>query len=197
MPITYIKVPFTHNSGLKKEFEKITKANGITAKFVETSGYSLQNLLEKPNPFAGPTCDWESGKCFPCESGEGGGGNCEGRGPAYNIACEEPECLEKGVRYDGESGKSGRSRGSDHLQGYKSKSSSNVLWKHASAEHEGRMDVKYNMTVLRTYGKNNTARKVDEANRISGNKGVTLNSKAEFAQPSLPRLTVERGRNRR
>ena len=101
------------------------------------------------------------------------------------------------MRYDGESGKSGRSHGSDHLQGYKSKSSSNVLWKHASAEHGGRMDVKFKMTVLRTYGKDNTARKCDEANRITGNPGVTLNSKAEFAQPSLPRLTIERGRNRK
>ena len=51
------------------------------------------------------------------------------------------------------------------------------------------------MTVLKTYGDNNTLRKTNEALRITGNPGVRLNSKAEFAQPSLPRLTINRGRN--
>ena len=57
------------------------------------------------------------------------------------------------------------------------------------------MDVKFKMTVLKTYGDNNTLRKTNEALRITGNLGVRLNSKAEFAQPSLPRLTINRGRN--
>ena len=57
------------------------------------------------------------------------------------------------------------------------------------------MDVKFKMTVLKTYGDNNTLRKTNEALRITGNPGVRLNSKAEFAQPSLPRLTINRGRN--
>ena len=65
----------------------------------------------------------------------------------------------------------------------------------ASNEHGGRLDVNYKMKVLRTYGKNNVARKVDEANRITSNTGVRLNSKAEFHQPSLPRLEIHRGRN--
>ena len=51
------------------------------------------------------------------------------------------------------------------------------------------------MKVIRTFGKNNMLRKLDEANRITGNLGVRLNSKAEFHQPSLPRLVVHRGRN--
>ena len=57
------------------------------------------------------------------------------------------------------------------------------------------MDVNYKMKVIRTFGKNNMLRKLDEANRITGNLGVRLNSKAEFHQPSLPRLVVHRGRN--
>ena len=181
VPITYIKVPYTNNSELKKVMENITKASGIFAKFVETSGHSLQNILEKSNPFKGPDCG-RVNKCFPCQSGDNN--NCEGRGPAYSISCEEPGCKEKGVRYDGESGLSAYSRGLAHLQGYRNKQANNVLWKHASLEHGGRLDVNYKMKVIRTFGKKNMLRKIDEANRITGNLGVRLNSKAEFHQPS-------------
>ena len=114
---------------------------------------------------------------------------------AYSISCEEPECSEKNVRYHGETGLSGYSRGLAHLQGYRSKQANNVLWKHASNDHDGRLDVEYDMTVLRTYGRNNLVRKVNEALRITNHEGVSLNSKAEFHQPSLPRLAVHRGRN--
>merc|ERR1712020_559416 len=115
-------------------------------KFVETSGHSLQNILEKSDPFKGPTCGRED-KCFPCMSGDYQ--NCQGRGGAYSITCEEPGCKEKGVRYDGETGKNCFSRGLDHLQGYRGKKENNVLWKHSQLEHGGRADVNYKMTVLR------------------------------------------------
>ena len=54
VPITYMKVPFTHNSALKKEMERISRESGLLVKFIETSGYSLQNILEKSDPFKGP-----------------------------------------------------------------------------------------------------------------------------------------------
>ena len=117
--------------------EKITQKSGLLVKFVETSGFSLQNLLEKADPFKGPTCGRSN--CFPGRSGKCG--NCEGRGGAYNLTCEEPGCKEKGVRYDGETGKNCYSRGLDHLQGYRNRNPSNVLWKHAASDHGGRMDV--------------------------------------------------------
>ena len=97
------------------------------------------------------------------------------------------------MRYDGESGLLAFSRGLAHLQGYRNKQANNDLWKHASNEHDGRLD--YKMKLLRTFGKNNMARKVDEANRITNNPGVRLNSKAEFHQPSLLRLEIHRGSN--
>ena len=173
--------------------EKIARDSGMHVKFVETSGHSLQNILEKSDPFKGPTCGRED-ECFPCMSGDYQ--NCQGRGGAYSITCEEPGCKERGVRYDGETGKNCFSRGLDHLQGYKNKKENNVLWKHAQLEHGGRTDVNYRMTVLKTYGKKNQERKLNEALRISGNPGISLNSKAEYCQPSLPRLVVERNRNR-
>ena len=69
------------------------------------------------------------------------------------------------------------------------------MWKHASTDHGGRLDVKYQMTVLKTYGWDNMLRKMNESVRINNNPGVKLNSKAEFSQPRLPRLVVHSGRN--
>ena len=125
----------------------------------------------------------------------GGSGDCESRGAAYKIVCQEPECQGKMVRYDGETGLSGYCRGLQHLQGYRCRNPGNVLWKHASTDHGGRLDVNYQMTVLKTYGKDNMLRKTNESVRINNNPGVKLNSKAEFSQPSLPRLVIHSGRN--
>ena len=59
----------------------------------------------------------------------------------------------------------------------------------------GRQDVNYKMNVLNTFGRDNQIGKTDEALRISGHKGVILNSKSEFRQPSLPRFVIQLGRN--
>ena len=52
------------------------------------------------------------------------------------------------------------------------------------------------MEVVDTFGKDNTARKTDESLKITGHKGVKLNSKREYRQPSLPRFEIQRGRNK-
>ena len=71
--IGMIKVPYTHDSELLKRFQKIEKKHGMNVEFVEQSGYSLQNLLEKADPFAKDTCGRED--CFPCR--QEGGGKCQ------------------------------------------------------------------------------------------------------------------------
>ena len=70
-----------------------------------------------------------------------------------------------------------------------------MLRKHAVDKHGGRLDVNYVMEVVDTFGKDNTKRKTDEALKITGHKGVKLNSKSEFRQPSLPRFAIQPGRN--
>ena len=62
-------------------------------------------------------------------------------------------------------------------------------------KHGGSKEVNFKMEVVDTFGKDNTARKTDEALEITGHKGVKLNSKREYMQPSLPRLEIQRGRN--
>jgi hypothetical protein len=153
--------------------------------------YTLQNMLEKGNPFRLDKCDRE--QCFPCMGEKGG--RCDKKGSGYNITCEEVICQTKHVKYDGESARPAYTRGREHLQGYRAKGEKNPLWKHASEDHQGRLDVNYKMTILKCFGRSNLARKVNEAIRITNNKGVKLNSKAEFRQPSVPRAVIHRGRN--
>ena len=81
------------------------------------------------------------------------------------------------------------------MAGYRRQEKGNVLWKHAVDKHEGSQEANYKMNVLNTFGRDNTMRKTDEALRISGHKGVILNSKSEFRQPSLPRFEIQLGRN--
>ena len=58
------------------------------------SGHSLQNLLEKANPFGTGDCGGGD-KCLKCGYG-GEGKSCRKRGGAYDITCEEEECKEAG-----------------------------------------------------------------------------------------------------
>ena len=89
------------------------------------------------------------------------------------------------MRYNGEC--LSYTRGRDHLRGLQNK---NKLWKDVANEHGGDENIKFSMKVLKSYGRDNMTRKANEAARINGNKGVRLNSKAEYRQPHVPRLVI-------
>ena len=189
--MTMIKVPFTPGSKLLKSFREIVEKHEFPIRFIETSGYSLQNLLERSDPFREKHCGRPD--CFPCCSG--GSGRCDKIGAGYRITCEEEQCKGKEVHYEGETARTAYSRGLDHKRGYRNKDKENVLWKHAANDHGGSSSVNFKMTVLKTYGRDNTTRKSNEAVRINLCRGVRLNSKAEYRQPSIPRLVLHNGSN--
>jgi hypothetical protein len=99
------------------------------------------------------------------------------------------------VKYSGESGRPGYTRGLEHKQGYRAKNIKNALWKHSVNEHGSNKEVKYVMRILKTYGADNITRKVNEAIRISNHEGISLNSRAEFRHPTVPRLVIQRNAN--
>ena len=158
-------------------------------KFIEKSGYLLQNQLEKADPFHGGTCYRPD--CFPCEHEDGG--DCESRGCGYEITCEEEDCRAHAPRYDGESGRNGYTRGLEHMKGYRSGKKDNAMKKHADENHEGRKDVRYKMRVVRTFKRDNVRRKLFEAVRIVRNEGLRMNSKSEYRQAVLPLIEIHRG----
>ena len=185
-PITVIKVHWTPESKLLKKYQEVCRRNGMEVRFIEQSGHSLQNLLEKGNPFTDGGCGrWN---CFPCLSGHFG--KCDKSG-GYELRCRAPACQEKGVNYQGETGRSFFLRGLEHLQALKNRRSDSVLWKHCQNEHGGDVNQEFEMKPLKTYGRDNTTRKANEAMRIREAKGVSLNSKAEYRQPKIPRVVIE------
>ena len=99
------------------------------------------------------------------------------------------------MRYDGECFRPSYMRGREHLRGLQNKNKDSVLWKHVANEHGGDESIEFSMKVLKSYGRDNLTRKTNEAVRINNNKGVRLNSKAEFRQPSVPRLVIHRNNN--
>ena len=184
-----IPVPYTKNGALLKLFKKRAASSGIDVKFVEKSGYSLQNQLEKSDPFRGPTCGRPD--CFPCREGEGT--DCESRGPVYEIRCLDDACRDLAPRYHGESGRNAFTRGLDQAKGYAKGDKANTMVKHANEDHDGRKDVKFAMSVIRTFKRDNIRRMIFEAIKIVRNEGLVMNSKAEYKQALLPLMMVHRG----
>ena len=139
----------------------------------------MQNLLEKSNPIAGGGCSRVN--CFQYSSGNRQCNkiHCDKAGIGYEIRCLHPECQELGVVYHGETARSCFSRGLEHWQNLKNKRKDSVLWKHSHNAHNGDPNVEYEMKAVKSYGRDNLTRKVNEAVRISEHKGVKLNSKAE------------------
>ena len=70
-----------------------------------------------------------------------------------------------------------------------------MLWKHVPNAHHGDINQEFEMNVLKSYGRANFTRAVNEAVRIRETKGVTLNSRAEYRQPRVPRVVIEGSAN--
>ena len=195
-PISVVKVHWTPGSKLLKQYQETCRRTGVNIKFIEQSGHSLQNLLEKSNPFSDGGCGRDN--CFQDSSVQTGNSRCiqcDKAGIGYAIRCLEPVCQEQDVCYHGETARSCFARGLEHLQNLKNKKKDSVLFKHSHNVHNGDPNVKYEMRALKSYGRDNLTRKTNEAVRINEHKGVKLNSRAEYRQPKIPRVVIENSSN--
>ena len=139
----------------------------------------MKSVFQKSNPTKTLGCDEDD--CLPCMEGKGMCGDCRKTGIGYRMECCE---CETNVHYEGETSKSGYVRGLKHLSNYKAKTLDSPLWKHAAVSHNGRMDVKYKMRVLKSF-RDPLTRQVNEAVRIQqSNADILLNSKSEWFGPA-------------
>ena len=93
--------------------------------------------------------------------------------------------------YEGETSRSARIRGGEHVRDFEKKRSSSVLYKHKEIEHKDEM-MKIKMQITKKF-KDPLTRQANEGVRINNrNKNELLNSKTEFNHPPIPRITVER-----
>ena len=159
---------------------------------VESGGVKVEELLPKKNPFKKEKCKekW----CPLCKnSKEGEVKNlCNTNNIGYRWTCETCKDEEKNKFYEGESSRSARLRGKEHLRGLENKNENNVLYKHQLSEHPTQ-EANFKMEITGLF-KDALTRQANEAVRIKNHKKFeVMNSKSEFNHPPIARIVVERG----
>ena len=194
-------VPPTPGSKLAKELqtreEELNKFNTERIKIVETGGPEIGELLTQKNPFKKEKCG--EAKCPLCTNKNRGGKIqviCNTNNVGYRWTCEN--CKSKDINrvYEGETSRSARLRGKEHLQGLKNKNESNMLYKHKILEHPGEENIQFKMEITGLFDDALT-RQANEAVRIKNcKKSEILNSKSQFNQPPISRIVVDRNKKK-
>ena len=189
-------VPITKGGKLLKEMKKreeeINKNCDERIKIVEGGGVKMKDLLVVKNPFPNTVCEMR--KCVLCKN------NtkeikipCNTNNVGYRLVCET--CEDKGFQkiYEGETARSARTRGAEHMRDFNKGKLDSAMYKHKQNEHEGE-EIKYRMEITKKF-RDPLTRQANEAVRItSRKKNEILNSKTEFNHPPVARITVE-GKN--
>ena len=104
------------------------------------------------------------------------------------VTCKERDIVKT---YEGETGRSARVRGAEHLKDLEKKKPKSVLFKHQMTDHKNE-EVKFQMKITNKF-KDALTRQANEAVRISSvPQSSSLNSKSEFNHPPLARVVVEK-----
>lgn len=99
--------------------------------------------------------------------------------------------MNKNKFYEGETGRSARIRGAEHISDFENKREKSVLLKHKMTDHPNE-NVKFEMQITKRF-KDALTRQANEAVRIySRPPQEILNSKSEFNHPPLARVVVEK-----
>ena len=177
---------------LKKREAEINRFESNRIKIVEKGGENIESILSKKDPFRKKSCLKDLCPiCKSCKNPEKINIVCNTNNVGYQWICNT--CEERNITkvYEGETSRSARLRGLEHLSSYKQKHDDSVLYKHKELEHADE-DVEYSMKITGVF-KDALTRQADEAVRIFSRKNhELLNSKSEFNHPSIARIVVEK-----
>ena len=116
---------------------------------------------------------------------------CNTNNVGYRWSCMTCKENDKDKVYEGETGRSARLRGAEHLKQLQNKSEKSVLYKHQMSAHKNEK-VKFKMEITGHF-KDALTRQANEAVRISNRPSQELlNSKSEFNHPPTARVIVEK-----
>ena len=196
---TVLIVPPTPGSGLLKELkvreEQLNKFNDERIKFIEAGGVKIEELMTQKNLLKKEKCsEKQCALCKNIDANEEIKIYCNTNNVGYRWTCEN--CSKKNIKrvYEGESSRSARLRGKEHLKGFQNKKEENMLYKHKVIEHPDEEDVHFKMEITGLY-KDALTRQANEAIRIKNcKKGELLNSKSQFNNPPITRIVVNRKR---
>ena len=116
---------------------------------------------------------------------------CNSNNIGYRWVCCTCEVKNKTKVYEGETSRSARLRGIEHVKQLAGKKSDSVLYKHKLSEHKDE-EVEFKMEITGTF-KDALSRQAEEAVRIQSRKpSEIMNSKSEFNHPPIARIIVEK-----
>ena len=190
---TVLFVQQTPGGVLAKRFREaereLSRLTGFRVKITERNGTKAKAILQKGNPWSELMCQNE--ECYPCTNGDKF--DCTRRSIVYMSTCRQ--CKDEGrpMWYVGESSRSSRERGGEHLNDFSKKNEESHMLKHLEVVHPGQETPNFEFRVKASF-KSALVRQVTEAVLIRRAGESTLNSKGVFNRCSLPRLMVECGK---
>ena len=181
---------------LQAREEELNKFNGERIKIVETGGLKIEELLTQKNPFKKENCnEIQCPLCHDKNDSKKTKIICNTNNVGYRWTCEMCKSKEINRVYEGETSRSARLRGKEHLAGLRNKKESNMLYKHKILEHPEEENVSFKMEITGLF-KDALTRQANEAVRIKNcKKSEILNSKSQFNHPPITRIIVDRKKN--
>ena len=185
-------------------------------KVIELGGTSLKCQLQTLNP--GPHNSCEAKDCLLCLTGNFG--ICGSNNICYSISCEKCEGEEpnlnphqhqhqqqqqqqqqqlqtqqlqqQGPVYYGETARNARVRSAGHVSQLLARDNNNALWKHSSLFHSGTCSpTNFPMKIVSRHC-DPLSRQIAEGVHIKNSSRPLMNSRAEFRQPRVTRITMAR-----
>ena len=187
---------------LRQREEELNKNGNERIKIEENGGTKIIDILGSKNTFKTSRCVQKTCPlCTKSEFVEISSGEvkipCNTNNVGYRWRCMT--CSDRNVCkvYEGETGRSARTRGAEHLKELEKRKEKSVLYKHKMNDHSDDENVKFKFEITQKF-KDALTRQANEAVRIFQRPDKELlNSKAEFNHPPLARVGVEKKNNLR
>ena len=196
-----INMPASLNGELMEKVSRALKNStapmGFKTLVMEDGGRSKKSDIVRSNPFP-VEGGCERLNCVMC-SIEPSKGKCWVSNCVYTIVCNRSPCIDGGAlpTYVGETSRSIKTRGDQHMTLYRNKKDNSFLWKHTKEEHQGVIGQNdYKMVPLERC-KEPLGRVLTEAVHIQKNeedpKTISLNSKMEYFGSEMVRPSFSKG----
>ena len=180
---------------VRKREAEINKNSDERIKIVEKGGSKIRDMLATKNSDKKSECSKK--KCPLCKSSKfveinpkGNQYPCNTNNVGYWWHCLICRQENKTKVDEGESSRSARIRGLEHLSELEKKNEKSVLYKHISSQHP-KGEVKFQMEMTQKF-RDALTRQANEAVRIyTRPDNELLNSKSEFNHPPMARVVVQ------
>ena len=181
---------------VSKREEELNKNSSERIKVMEKGGLKMKDIMTTKNPNKKSECTQKT--CPMCKPSkfvevnpDGSKYPCNTNNVGYRWHCLKCREANKVKVYEGESARSARIRGAEHLKDLEKKNPKSALYKHVQTHHNNE-EVKFEMEITKNF-RDALTRQANEAVRIYSRPGTELlNSKSEFNHPPLARVVVEK-----